>query len=202
MAPVSWKGSYYLMTLGTPGPQNIRKVGTRGPYFGVSPFSHDTGSICYCVHSPVNQSKPVAKWEVAETCDGSSFPDFKQGISKSIITNKNFTLVFAPIPSISTGPTFCPWECRHCFPKRWNWQICTPTGHLDFHFAPFVVSYELFLRWNQKQLDFSSIERKVHSSSYLKNSAWVTSGKRAAKQSLFKSSWHVLPSMVHVLLRL
>ena len=36
----------------------------------------------------------------------------------------------------------------------------TPTGHLDIHFAPFAISYELFPRWNQKQLDVFSIEHK------------------------------------------
>ena len=35
-----------------------------------------------------------------------------------------------------------------------------PTGHLNFHFAPFAVSYEFFPRWNQRHLDFFSIEHK------------------------------------------
>ena len=76
----------FLLHWGPQVPKILGKWGPGVPYFGVSPFSHDTGSICYCVHSPVNQSKPVANWEVAEMCDG-SFPDFKQGISKSIVSN-------------------------------------------------------------------------------------------------------------------
>ena len=39
-------------------------------------------------------------------------------------------------------------------------KSATPTGHLDFHLAPFTVSYEFFPRWNQKQFDFFSIEHK------------------------------------------
>ena len=39
-------------------------------------------------------------------------------------------------------------------------KSATPTGHLDIHFAPFAVSYELFPQWNQKHLDYFSIEYK------------------------------------------
>ena len=34
----------------------------------------------------------------------------------------------------------------------------TPTWHLNFHFRPLTVSYEHFPWWNQRQLDFFSIE--------------------------------------------
>ena len=37
-------------------------------------------------------------------------------------------------------------------------KYATPTRHLDFHFAPLAVSYELFPRYNQRQSDFLSIE--------------------------------------------
>jgi len=109
------------------------------------------------------------------------------------LREENFTVVFAPICSISTGPTF---------QSAGTGKYATPTGHLSLHFAPLAVSYKLFPRWNQRQLDFSLRSNpKVHSSCYFRNSAWVTSGKRAAKRplcGLFKSSWHVLPYKVHV----
>ena len=37
-------------------------------------------------------------------------------------------------------------------------KYATPTRHLNFRFAPLAVSYELFPWWNQRQLDFFSIE--------------------------------------------
>ena len=47
----------------------------------------------------------------------------------------------------------------YLFLKRWNWQIChTHTRHLNFPFEPLAVSYKLFPRWNQTQLDFFSIK--------------------------------------------
>ena len=44
------------------------------------------------------------------------------------------------------------------FPKHWNWQICHTHWALNFHFVPLAVSYELFPRWNQRQLNFLSIK--------------------------------------------
>ena len=40
----------------------------------------------------------------------------------------------------------------YLFPKCWNWQICHTHLALNFHFGPLAVSYELFPRWNQRQL--------------------------------------------------
>ena len=39
-------------------------------------------------------------------------------------------------------------------------KYTTFTEHLNFHFAPFTVSYKLFPWWNPKHLDFFSIEHK------------------------------------------
>ena len=79
-------------------------------------------------------------------------------------------------------------------------KYAIPTRQLNFHFAPLAVSYELFPLWNQRQLDFLSIEP---SSILQEKSLWVASGKRAAKRplcSLFWGSWHMLHYTVHVTL--
>ena len=53
-------------------------------------------------------------------------------------------IVFAPICSISTGPTFYPWEVNTAFQSAETGKYATPTGKLNFHFAPLAVSYEIF----------------------------------------------------------
>ena len=42
------------------------------------------------------------------------------------------------------------------FWKHWNWQICHTHQaiKLNFHFTPLAVSYKLFPRWNQRQVDY------------------------------------------------
>ena len=66
-------------------------------------------------------------------------------------------------------------------------KYATPTGHLNLHFALFVVSYEFFRRGNQSQLDCFSIK---HNTSYFQ--------KKSYQVALFRSSWHMLPYIVHV----
>ena len=70
----------------------------------------------------------------------------------------------------------------------------TPTRHLNFHFEPLAVSYELFPRWNQRQSDFFSIEPNSVLQFTL-GKVLVSSGKSAAKQplsGLFWDRWHML----------
>ena len=93
---------------------------------------------------------------------------------------QNFTIVFASIRCISTDPTF--------YLELANMPAHQPRC-LNFHFEPLAVCYELFPQWNQRQLDFFSIEHKsiymyVCSSYFLKNSTQVTSSRPSNSQGL------------------
>ena len=81
-------------------------------------------------------------------------------------------------------------------------KYATPTRHLNFHFAPLVVSYTLLDNWIS-----SWSNPTIHFSSHLKISPWVTFRKRAATYkrplcSLCKSSifWICIgsPESVHI----
>ena len=88
------------------------------------------------------------------------------------------------------------------FPNCWNWQICHAHRAFRIQLCTLCGKLQTFPMVKSKTNWISSPwNTKVHSSSFLKSSAWVTSGRRAAKRplcSLFKSSWHVLPYRVHV----
>ena len=80
-------------------------------------------------------------------------------------------------------------------------KYTTPTRHFNFHFAPLAVSYELFPRWNQRQLDFFSIKSNSTLKFTSEKSSWVTSEKEQLSGQflcgLFWGSWHVLRYTVH-----
>ena len=86
------------------------------------------------------------------------------------------------------------------FQKPGIGKYAMPTGHLNFHFAPFAVSYELFPQWNQGHLDFFSIKRKSTlqfiSEGFRMSYFW----KKRPLCGLIKSSWPVLPYIVHMTL--
>ena len=44
------------------------------------------------------------------------------------------------------------------FQRTESGKHATPTGHLNFHFVPLAVSYNLFPRCNQSQLEFFLIK--------------------------------------------
>ena len=63
--------------------------------------------------------------------------------------------VFAPIHSISTGPTFLSVGIVNIvFQSAGTGKYATLTGHLNFHFAPLVVSYETFPMVKSKTIEF------------------------------------------------
>ena len=90
---------------------------------------------------------------------------------------------------------------QYLFPKRWNWHICHV--HRAFKVPLHTVSCELqtFPTVKSKTNWISSRSNlTVHFSSLQKYSVWVTYGKQAAEYGLFKSSWHMLPYMMHMTL--
>ena len=53
-------------------------------------------------------------------------------------------IVSIPLRSISSGLTLSMGIVNICFLSAGSGKYATPTGHLNFHFAPLVLSYELF----------------------------------------------------------
>ena len=74
-------------------------------------------------------------------------------------------------------------------------KYAIPTRHLNFHFAPLAVSYELSDGEIKDNWISSRLNPTVYSSSLRKKSSSVTSGKIAAKRPLcgwFWDGWHML----------
>ena len=92
-----------------------------------------------------------------------------------------------------------------CFRSAGTGKYATPTSIFKLPLRTFSGKYKDFSPWlNQRQMGFFSVgPNRVHSGSLLANSSWLLSGKRTAKQplcDLFKSSWHLVPYMLHVTL--
>ena len=67
---------------------------------------------------------------------------------------QNFTIVFAPIPSISTGPTYYRGNSRYCFPKRCNWQICHAHRAFRLPLCTFRGKLQTFLPVKSKTIGY------------------------------------------------
>ena len=74
---------------------------------------------------------------------------------------------------------------RYLFPKYWNWQICHTQQAIKLPLSTFSGKLRMFSMVKSKTVGFLL----VYSSSLCKNSSWVTSGKRAAKQPLCGLFW-------------
>jgi len=83
-------------------------------------------------------------------------------------------------------------------------KYATPTGLLFVHFIPLGVSNKLsHSEINESWILLNRTKQWVHFSSLLENLTWATFKKQAAKWPLcilFKSSWHMLPYILHVTL--
>ena len=72
------------------------------------------------------------------------------------------------------------------FPKCWNWQICHTNQAFKLPLHTFSGKLQLFPWWNQRALDFFSIE--PNSILQLSSQKLLVSGKRAVKRALIRST--------------
>ena len=75
-------------------------------------------------------------------------------------------------------------------------KYATPTGYLNFHFTPLVVSYELFPLWNQRQSDltqqytpvlFTKTPRELLPEKELLSGHYATYSEVAARDSIMNT---------------
>ena len=86
-------------------------------------------------------------------------------------------------------------KSQYLFPKYWNWQICH-TSYQAFKLPVYTISDKLQPR---RGLHYSPLNPTVHFGSLLANSAWFSSGKKAAINGA-KGSWRMLFYTVHITL--
>ena len=78
-----------------------------------------------------------------------------------ICVSKNFTNCFCTKTFYFHWPNFLSMGMVNTtLQSTGTGKYVTTTGHLNFHFPPYMVSYKLLPRWNQRHLDFFSIEHK------------------------------------------
>ena len=115
-----------------------------------------------------------------------------------------FTIVSAPLHSISTGPTLSIKIVGVSFQFIGTEKYATPAGLLFVHFILLGVSNKFsHSEINESWILLNRAQQSVHFSSFLENLTWATFKKQAAKWPLcilLKSCWHILPYILQVTL--
>ena len=74
---------------------------------------------------------------------------------------ENFTQLFLhQYVAFQLAQLFIHGNSRYLFPKWWNWQICHAHQAFKLPLCTFSSKLRTFPWWNQRQLEFSSIEPK------------------------------------------